>query len=462
MEEHVNSNKQFRIYDATGKFNRYSIDEVIANNFNQWTGWQCSAGVRGIYIDYDGNVWIGNCASSNRDKTSLYDKSWQEFIDNQWAISRFNEFGPEPHIEWKEKNIVYPEGMIQGNPEVKCKASAQAWAFADAIFVKKFQEHEDKFFSTLETKLRKKFNETGSGFQWQATPNDIGKVWGLLGNIYNEWITATEWVTCKIDACGCGADVILSKSKDVDSKKLLQVTNNKYEGQFNSRNLQSNEIHTHVAVEMDFPIDYQILWDITRRCNYSCSYCWPGVHNNSNPHHDWDVIQSTLHKAINEWAPGKTIRWNFGGGEPTLHPKFLDIMQILKDNNQWTMVTTNGSLKPAFWDKAKKLLNTVNFSCHFETLDEDQFINNIKIVLDWHDECNDDLWCEIKLMSPPGVVDRAVVLKAKINSLETFNRLGLNGRKKGAISIVPIRGITDSNRVVVNYSPAELLILQNQ
>ena len=459
MEPHVNTNKQFRIYDVTGKFNRFSVDEVIANNFNQWNGWQCSAGVRGLYIDYDGNVWIGNCASSSRNKNSHYD-SWQNFIDSEWKKTRDAIFGPVPHRQWRSQNTGR-DNIVLDDTATEWALTQDDWDNSEKILTVKFKEVETEFFSTLETKLRKKFNANGSGFQWQATPNDIGNVWGLLGNIYNTWSTPTEWVECKIDACGCGADVILSKSKDIKSRDYLHVTNNKYSGQHGSLNLQSNTLTEHVAVEMDFPIDYQILWDISRRCNFSCSYCWPSVHNNTDPHHDWEVIQATLHKAITEWATGAPIRWNFGGGEPTLHPKFLEILQILKDNKQWTMVTTNGSLKPAFWHKAKKLLNSVNFSCHFESVDEAQFINNIEIVLDWHDECNDDLWCEIKLMAPPGVVARAVAMKEIINSLDTFKRPGLNGRKKGAISIVPIRGLTNSN-TLVDYTAVELEVLRTQ
>jgi hypothetical protein len=459
MEPHVNTNKQFRIYDVTGKFNRFSVDEVIANNFNRWNGWQCSAGVRGLYIDYDGNVWIGNCASSSRNKNSHYD-SWQNFIDSEWKKTRDAIFGPIPHRKWRSQNTGR-DNVVLDDTATEWVLTQDDWDNSEKILTVKFKEVETEFFSTLETKLRKKFNANGSGFQWQATPDDIGNVWGLLGNIYNTWSTTTEWTECKIEACGCGADVILSKSKDIKSKDHLHVTKYKYNGQYDSLNLQSNILSEHVAVEMDFPIDYQILWDISRRCNFSCSYCWPSVHNNTDPHHDWEVIQATLYKAINEWAYNNPIRWNFGGGEPTLHPKFLDILKILKDNKQWTMVTTNGSLKSAFWHKAKKLLNSVNFSCHFEKVDEEQFINNVKIVLDWHDECNDDLWCEIKLMAPPGVVKRALAMKDIINSLETFNRPGLNGRKKGAISIVPIRGLTDSN-ALVDYTEEELEILRTQ
>ena len=44
----------------------FSVDEVIANNLNKWKDWKCSAGVRSLYIDYDGNVWIANCASAKQ------------------------------------------------------------------------------------------------------------------------------------------------------------------------------------------------------------------------------------------------------------------------------------------------------------------------------------------------------------------------------------------------------------
>ena len=68
-----------------------------------------------------------------------------------------------------------------------------------------------------------------------------------------------------------------------------------------------------VGVEMNFPIVHQIPWDITRRCNYDCTYCWPSVHNNIEPHHEYEKIIETIDKAVGEWAEGDSIRWNFGG-----------------------------------------------------------------------------------------------------------------------------------------------------
>ena len=49
-------NRQLRVYNKNNQYSLYSVDEVIANKLNNWKDWKCSAGVRSLYIDYDGNV----------------------------------------------------------------------------------------------------------------------------------------------------------------------------------------------------------------------------------------------------------------------------------------------------------------------------------------------------------------------------------------------------------------------
>ena len=61
-------NKQLRWYRKDGKFELVSVDEAISRGLNKWKGWKCSAGVRALYIDYDGGVWVGNCASAAKDR----------------------------------------------------------------------------------------------------------------------------------------------------------------------------------------------------------------------------------------------------------------------------------------------------------------------------------------------------------------------------------------------------------
>jgi sulfatase maturation enzyme AslB (radical SAM superfamily) len=220
-----------------------------------------------------------------------------------------------------------------------------------------------------------------------------------------------------------------------------------------------------VAVEMNFPIPYQVLWDLGRLCNYDCSYCWPNVHNRHEEHKNYDDLINTCNKIIDDWSHGEPIRWNFGGGEPTLHPRFLDLLKHLKSRNQWTMVTSNGTRDHKYWSLAAENLNSINLSAHFDGLkdekDEDRFVRNVEAVCKHFDEHNDDHWLEVKLMAPPQHLERALKMREKIRALGTLDKPGANGRIKGVLSLVPIRSMGDSG-ALVNYTEEQLEIFRKQ
>jgi len=413
MIDDVNTNKQFRLYDEQGNFIRVSIDETIARGLNYWENWSCSAGTRGLYIDYDGNLWRCNTASSKLDRFNF--DEWFKVVDDYYARN--------PHVEksgdWRNKTP----------PELGNAYRKTANAFSKPLSI--------------------------------TNTENIEKYPGFLGNIDEDFIVPKDWFTCPWKSCGCGADVILSKVKDKKYLPLLAVSNQGYYGKDQTTNNQIQEIDESVAVEMNFPIEYQILWDIGRRCNYSCSYCWTSVHNKTSPHLDFDVVKQTTDKLISQFSKGDTIRWNFGGGEPTLHPHFIEWMRYLKERNQWTMVTTNGSHTPKFWAECVKYMNSINLSAHFEGIKEERFIENAKIICDHFDEHNDDHWLEIKLMTPPESIERGLQLKEEILKNTSISLPGANGRIKGVLSLVPIRSIGDSG-VVVEYTNEQLKLLQNQ
>ena len=111
----ANTNKQLRIYDETGKFIRVSVDEAIANKYNYWKDWKCSAGIRGLYIDYDGNIWICNSASSNH-KQKLYEYHKIKFETVMPTISK--EKKAEKIKELKEINNLID---LQNSDSLKIK-----------------------------------------------------------------------------------------------------------------------------------------------------------------------------------------------------------------------------------------------------------------------------------------------------------------------------------------------------
>jgi len=396
----MDGKKQFRIYEGNGKYMTLSIDEVIANGINKWRGWYCSAGIRNLYIDYDGNIFICNTASAGA-IASFWKEKWSERVEeikrglNDWTLTSEDY---EPYrAEWRE--------MI----------SKQDFSFSNEY---------------------------------------VGKIGGTID-------LPLEWRACPFDICACGADVVVSKSKTKTHSKILSVTHDGYKGQKRTERNRVESIGDHVAAETDFPIPYQILWDLSRRCNYNCSYCWPYVHNKTDEFIPIEDIIETCERLIFEWAGGNEIRFNFGGGEPTLHPGFLDTIKYLKENNQFILVTTNGSRSPTFWKEAVKYINSVNMSAHFEFINKSRFIENLVIMLDHHDLVDSDHWIEVKLMCPPGKVKEAVEFKKEIEKMNRLNEIGANQRMKGDCSLVPIRQLEESGKLT-EYTEEEICQLQNQ
>ena len=140
-------------------------------------------------------------------------------------------------------------------------------------------------------------------------------------------------------------------------------------------------------------------------------------------------------------------------------------MKHLKNRNQWTMVTTNGTRDHKYWSEAAQYLNSINMSAHFDGLqdekDEDRFVRNIEAICKHFDEHDDDHWLEVKLMAPPKYIDRAVKLRDKIKALGTLDKPGANGRIKGMLSLVPIRSLGDSG-TLVDYTEEQLEIFRTQ
>jgi hypothetical protein len=106
----------------------------------------------------------------------------------------------------------------------------------------------------------------------------------------------------------------------------------------------------------------KIEWNLGKRCNYDCSYCPASIHDNSSPHTDIEILKKTVDKLI---ALGKPIRLSFTGGEPTVHPRFKELIQYCKHVGvSWISVTTNGTLPYEFY--ASLPVDQYVFSIHLE------------------------------------------------------------------------------------------------
>lgn len=121
----------------------------------------------------------------------------------------------------------------------------------------------------------------------------------------------------------------------------------------------------------------KIEWNLGKRCNYDCSYCPASIHDNTSPHTDIETLKATVDKLM---TLGKPIRLSFTGGEPCVHPKFLELVKYCKHVGiTWVSVTTNGTLPYEFYSALEA--DQIVFSIHLE-YDWKRVFNTVESVVD--------------------------------------------------------------------------------
>jgi hypothetical protein len=121
----------------------------------------------------------------------------------------------------------------------------------------------------------------------------------------------------------------------------------------------------------------KIEWNLGKRCNYDCSYCPASIHDNTSPHTDNELLKATVDQLVDL---NKPIRISFTGGEPTVHPKFRELVRYCKNKGvSWISVTTNGTLPYEFY--ASLEVDQIVFSIHLE-YDWRRVFNTVESVVD--------------------------------------------------------------------------------
>jgi len=85
----------------------------------------------------------------------------------------------------------------------------------------------------------------------------------------------------------------------------------------------------------------RINWDMGRRCNYICSYCF--LHNRQP-----DDFPDTkdLHAVVDNMVDlDNNIALTMTGGEPTFHPGYMDIVEhLIKHKSAFSIINTQTNL----------------------------------------------------------------------------------------------------------------------
>ena len=188
------------------------------------------------------------------------------------------------------------------------------------------------------------------GMVWRG-PCRVG---GKLGHMLSDWEKPVTPVECTRWTCDCGTGIKLTKWQE---------------------NERHDEVYRVVPIEEQL---FNVQWDLGRRCNYDCSYCWPSSHNKTDPWVPLSALKKVVDK-IGKQYDGK-MQFNFAGGEPTLHPEFLELCTYIWERGHHIHVQTNGTMNVI---KARKLANLaeISISVHFEFANYEKLSNNIRAIL---------------------------------------------------------------------------------
>ncbi len=154
-----------------------------------------------------------------------------------------------------------------------------------------------------------------------------------------------------------------------------------------------------VSLTNMYPIaETYINWNLSRRCNFDCSYCSDGLHDNISPL----LSETELERAAQSLAnvPGKTIFLSLTGGEPTLHKpleRMLRILSEIEGKEFKVCLTTNGSRTIEYFYRLRPFINHLTFSAHLEFFDQESIL---KKAFGLHNIFGSDLG--INLMLLPG------------------------------------------------------------
>lgn len=92
--------------------------------------------------------------------------------------------------------------------------------------------------------------------------------------------------------------------------------------------------------------------DLTTSCNYACDHCVDIFHLNTNHRYVHDQLMASLKHLISRNLRSVIL---IGGGEPTVYPKFSEVVEFLKASGVQVAIVSNGSRNESILQIADKL-----------------------------------------------------------------------------------------------------------
>lgn len=259
------------------------------------------------------------------------------------------------------------------------------------------------------------------------------RVGGNLGSVWDDFNVPNDWINCTKKVCSCGADLFIPKTQDFEFNSLLR----KSQGLVTDGEKRNDDLTEFVALERTHASNQkQVYWELGRRCNYDCSYCWPWIHNNTDPHKSLEELMRATSLIEEKFIKGNPVNFIISGGEPTVNKDFLDWLRYLNACRHHVSLHSNGSRLPDYY---REIIHygDLNLSVHFEFYNREKFVKVVEAIADEKANNGASGHLEVKFMMAPHNRDETLSLEAQLKDLPYF-------KEYCTWAIVPIRGGLDN------------------
>jgi organic radical activating enzyme len=118
-------------------------------------------------------------------------------------------------------------------------------------------------------------------------------------------------------------------------------------------------------------------WMLGNACSYACSYCPKALHDGSVAWQRADDITAFYDQLHQHYVDqrGKRVWLQFTGGEPTMHPQIIPLLEAATARGFSVSLISNASRTLRFWQKIAPHLDMVILTYHTEFAEREHFLS---------------------------------------------------------------------------------------
>ena len=123
-------------------------------------------------------------------------------------------------------------------------------------------------------------------------------------------------------------------------------------------------------------------WMLGNACSYACSYCPRELHDGSIAWQDEAEIIALYDQLAEHYlrGQGRVVWLQFTGGEPTMHPRILPIVEAATARGFRVSLISNASRTQRFWTRLCPHLDAAILTYHPEFASRGPFIETLRIL----------------------------------------------------------------------------------